>query len=627
MSAAGASVGDTTIVSDPVMMATAGATGKETIKPPKKKERHSKRRDGSKSRHHHHHRRRSSSSKGHQHKRSSSATATGAAAGEPKSKKRSKRSKSEGGGRRAGVAVASNIVAVPAAPPLFDDAPLVTDDNMAGYVDRVARSLIGVQSRLMKTATPNNQSKLVHESFLHFTIRSSNDEHIRFRPNALTLMLFASYANQDEAAKADNADQKVEKTAKRHALRAVDSKPFMFLDPSVGATSFFSHVEVLVDNVPINSSYLMGGLWLQYARVCEIFTNAERVRLRSNKDLNPAKMKDSEYQALREAVLPFSYGSWNTTTGRRVEANLRGAFPFEFKNQAAAAGDNLKEPNYTFPPNTTFDFRFHFHPDKFAAVFHPTIASNMTEYMNLSGDAPHHGVADYKNYDIAYTISQAFLEYEVIVLRPQQSIEYLEKMRAGSKATYRYDVVRGQHVTMPKDQSYVDVPFTIAPFARLLYVLFLPDWAVMSMPALRRPLSGFSSFPAKCTELSMLFAGQKPLITPSFERLGFTGEQHHSSQRTLFHYLTSNRVWPGTFDELFPPTSDIEPFNQMLYVDLRESMSNNAENLNVRCTFAAGSTSPSNRQIVVLSVHSTGEVQCSHAGSAGHYDWRWESKY
>jgi hypothetical protein len=29
----------------------------------------------------------------------------------------------------------------------------------------------------------------------------------------------------------------------------------------------------------------------------------------------------------------------------------------------------------------------------------------------------------------------------------------------------------------------------------------------------------------------------------------------------------------------------------------------------------------------VLSVHSTGEVTCRHSGGAGHYDWRWESKY
>jgi hypothetical protein len=158
--------------------------------------------------------------------------------------------------------------------------------------------------------------------------------------------------------------------------------------------------------------------------------------------------------------------------------------------------------------------------------------------------------------------------------------------------------------------------------------MFIPSWGVMPMPTYRRPLSGLSQFPKKCTKLSAVFAGQRSLITNEFERFGFPGEQHHSTQRILYHYLKNHRVWSGDFDELFPPTSDIEPFNQMLYVDLRDSMSDKAEPLHIQATFSeAPYTSPKDTHIVVLSVHSTGEVTCRHSGGAGHYDWRWESKY
>ena len=601
-------------VAGPVLMSTAGATGKEVVKAPTAKDRSSRH---GRRRHQHHQ---------HQHKRHRTVSSSGT----PRATK-PRRSKSTGG--NGGPTSASNVVLVPAAPPLFDDAPLVKDDNMAGYVDRQIRTVLGVEQRVIKMVNPFNQSKLTYEPYLHFKIRSSSDEHIRFRRNALTLLFFASYANPSAKAKEQGADQAKEESSKRHALRANKNLPFMWMDPSVGATGFFSHVEVLIDNVPVTSNQLMGGLWLQYARSCEVFSNKDNTRLKTHKELSVTDDLDKPWKrAIREAVAPFSYSAWNSTTGRRIEANLRGSFPFEFKNEAAASADNMKEPNYYFPPNTTFDFRFHFHPDKFAAVFHPTIAGNMAEYFEKRAAAegapadPAFGVGEFETKEIRYQIAQAFLEYESVVLRPEQKLKYLELMRKGVPAVYRYDVVRGQHVSLPSSQAYVDLPFTIAPYARLLFILFLPDWSVVSMPVLRRPLAALSRFPENCSKLSMLFAGQTPLITSEFERLGFTGEQHHSTQRVLYHYLKEHRVWSGDFEELFPGDSSTYPFNQMLYVDLRENMSSTAETLNMRMTFSE-KTSPADRQVVVLSVHSTGEVTCRHAGGPNHYDWRWESKY
>ena len=607
-------VGTTPQVSTPVVMTTAGATGKETVR--SRGETSKSKRKGE--RHRSHKRGRSASSIDEKHK---------------KTRSKSKRSKSSAPSSNvAGTTAATNIVVVPAAPPVYDDAPLVKEDNNAGYVDRKIRTILGVKSHTVNVVRQTNQAKLTHESFIQFTVRSSNDEHIRFRRDSLTLMFYASYKNQKDTAIASNlateAQKADENTAERHALRAQSGLPFMYIDPSVGASCFFSHVDVLINNVPINSSQMMGGLFLQYVRACQIFSNKNHTRLRSSNDINQAKIDDHEYEALREATVPFDYGAWNSTTGRRLEANLRGIFPFDFKNEAASSADNLKEPNYYFPPNTTFDFRFHFHPDKFAAIFHPEVAGNLTEYFQKHGTAAAgYGVGDILKYDLRYNIAAAFLEYDAVVLRPNQTIEFLELMRQ-RPSIYRYDVVRGQHVSMPSKQAYVDVPFTIAPYARLLYVMFVPDWGVMHMPQMRRPLSGFSQFPKNCTKLSMLYAGQKPLITNEFERLGFKGEQHHSTQRVLYHYLKNHHVWSGTFDELFPKSSNVEPLNQMFYVDLRDSMSDRSESLNIRCSFGEGDTgSPENVQIVVLSVHSTGEVTCRHGGGQGHYDWRWESKY
>ena len=574
------------VVGDTITVPTAGATGTEKVG-------HKRRKKG---RHHHHHHR--SSKRG---------------------KHRSDNKENED--PAAGVKANSNVVAVPAAPPLFDTHPMTTDENMAGFADRTARTVIGVKSRGSLVALPSNQNRLTHESFIHFRVQSSSEQHIRFRPDSLTLVFYATQANatQDNTKAATTVEG-----APRHALLARASKPFMWLDPSVMGTSFFSHVETHIDNVPVGSNGLLGNLFLQYTRVCEVFRPDPRPHLKTSADIKIADLGKSD--ALDAAVSAFDYGTWDSTVGVRIECRLRGQFPFDFKNEAAAASDNLQEPNYYFPPGTTFDFRFHYHPDKFAAVFHPKISENMEEYFTARGVDVGRGVSDYSPADIRFQIAEANLEYDVIELRHAQQMLYLEQMKTHT-ATYRYDVPRGQHVSLPAQQTYVDVAFTIPPWARIVYVMFLRDWATMFMPTYRRPLSGFSRYPENCNKMELVLGGQTRLITPHMDRLGYVGEQVQQGKRVIFNYFKARKWFPGTFDDLFPRSSAVQPFNQILLADLRDQMSDKAELLNVRASFTAGTSSPEHTQIVVISVHSTGEVTCRHGGGASHYDWRWEVKY
>lgn len=589
------------VLAEPVMMATAGATGKEKTAKRKKSSREKKSRN--------------KENRPPKHAKKSRRRRIGHHRGPKESHSRHGR----GGSKQS-----SNVVAVPPAPPLFDDAPLTQETNMAGFADTQARTVLGVANRTVKVGLPSNQNRLTHESFIHFKIRSTNEEHIRFRPDLLTLVIYATYKNKDgDSAKSQTA----ELTASRWALRARDQKPFMYLDPSVGATGFFYKVDTLIDNVPVGSNDCVGNLLLQYTRCCEVFHSKAKNYFRTSADLKVDMIKSLDGGALQAAVAPFHYGDWNSTRGVRIEAKLRGTFPFDFKNETAAAADNLREPNYYFPPGTTFDFRFHYHPDKFAAVFHPKIAESVDEYNALRGTDPGLGVSDYQELDIRYQIVEASLEYDVIQLRHAQQIEYLEKMRHNGLATYRYDVPRGQHVSLPAKQTYVDLPFTIAPWARMMYVMFLKDWATFSMPNTRRPLSGWSVFPEGCTSLKLVYGGDADLITSHLDRLGYPGEQIQHGKRVLYNYVTHHRFFNGKFEDLFPADAGTVPLNQVLVADLREQMSSRAETLNVRCSFSDGKTSPENTQVVVLTVHSTGEVTCSHGGGSSHYDWRWEVKY
>ena len=165
------------------------------------------------------------------------------------------------------------------------------------------------------------------------------------------------------------------------------------------------------------------------------------------------------------------------------------------------------------------------------------------------------------------------------------------------------------------------------PFARLVAIMFMPDWAVFPMAGLNRPLAGFSTYPAHCTKMSVTLGAGPPLLTEAFERFGFPGEQHQLSKHFLYSYNTSHHVTRDSFDDFFSPDSGDTALNQILWFNLRDRMSDKAELLNLKCEFSGGVPSPERIQVVVFSVHPTGQVTCQHAGGEGYFDWRWDMKF
>lgn len=572
-------LGDTPkVVKEPVLLATAGALGTEKAGVRKKKK--------------------------HSHR----------------SHKRHKKEKQDRGGKR--TTKNSAIVVVPPAPPVFDSAPLTEQSNLAGFVDSQIRSMLGVNSKTLKAVNPLHQQQLTTESYISFHIKSTRDEYIRFKPDSLSIVLYGSYKNP--VAIPDGTDPKTEAGAKRHSLRSKKGLPFMFMDPSVMATGLFSRVETLIDNVPVNSNSSLGNLLLQYTRACDVFRHDAKGHLKKKSEMTyPTENTDPPLTfSMEKGCSAFDYFTWNNPRGNRITANLRGIFPFDCKNTTVASIENLKEPNYYFPPDTNFEFRLHYHPNKFASIFHPDLANGISEYFNPDAD-----VSSSADQEIAYVIQEATLEYESVVLKPESHRIYLERFRAGGSAVYHYDVVRCQHVGLLQDVSTTDTVFTIMPFARLLYIMFMPDWAVLPMAGLNRPLSGFSRFPLGCTRMSVTLGAGPPLLTEAFERLGFPGECHQLSKHFLYNHFVSHHVTPDSFDDFFPADSEDIPLNQCIWVNLRDRMSDKAELLNIKCDFGGGKTSPARMQVVVMSVHPTGQVTCTHAGGEGNFDWRWEMKY
>jgi len=506
------------------------------------------------------------------------------------------------------------------APPVFSTAPLTAKENLAGRVDRYLREPLGVKRRETKTAKPYHQVNFTTEPTITFEIRSNKNEFIRFHEDSLSLVYYASYLNQARvqgpAAAAPGVTD--EQRAQRHSLRADQGLPHMFMDPSVMGTGFFHKVEVLVDNVPCTSNSDLNSLMLHYTRCSRIFCEkppAPYFATETDFDLaNPGP-------AMRLGMEPFSANAWNSTEGYRMPVHLEGIFPFDLKNRTLESIDRRQEPHLYFPPDTCITIKLHAHRTKFESIFHPEIANNLNQYWNRAAV-----VNNFDALELRFTILDALMSYESIQLHPAHHVELMGAYKNGGVARYDYDRACGQYCPLLADHTITENRFQIDPFARLLYILFLPDYATFNIDALRRPLSGLTRFPQGCTNMTVSFASEENLIHERLENFGVRGRRVEASKRIYWEQLRNTRITQASFEQMFPKSADSYSVIQALVMDLRNNSSQKVESLVVRMEFAGQNRSPANQQIVVLSVHPTGQLQSHMDPTTGRWIWNFGTR-
>ena len=495
--------------------------------------------------------------------------------------------------------------------PAFTDAPRAPAENLAGKPDLLQRSDLDVKKVTQKHATPYHTGDLNTESFLHFVIHSNSQEWIRFNRNSLSMVVFFQYKNANYQA---GGDPNTENGNEWHATNASQNKPNIFCDPDVMGSGFFNRVEVVINNVPVPTNSGIADMFLHYCRSNRVF-NAH------NKD--PHFVFDTNFkmdaaninsEVMKAATRAFSHGDWNSRVGVRIPIFLDGIFPFDLKSDIVQSLEAKKQEKLYFVPNTALEVKLYYQRTKMEAIWH----SEMTSTRYFSGTE-----AVNPPVQMRMGIQSAALEYESVELHPAQHIELLKSFSSNKFAYYQYDIPRGQHQSLTHGASITDNSFQIMPFARLIIILFLKDWSCFPMENKRRPLSGWSQFPANCTKLRLAYAGEPYLITESFNRFGIAGEQNHLSKKTYYEYMLKNRFTSLPFEAFFPKDPKVKSLVQGFVIDVRNHMSKQTKLLHINCEFAGANTSPADTQIAVISVHPNGEARCRNVGT-GLYDWEWE---
>lgn len=490
--------------------------------------------------------------------------------------------------------------------------PNIPGFNLAGRPDSLLKTDKGFKKHEVKTTGPYHTSNINSESYLHFLVASNKNEWVRFNSESLTLSLYGTYDNPNILV-AGAAGATAERMAASHALRSLSGLPEIYIDPSVMGAGFFYRVDVSVNNVPVPTNSGLGGLLMQYVRCCRVFNDKPGPHFATTKDNRySADGRNHHNPAMVKGSIPFDYVTYNSSTGTRIPVYLDGIFPFDFKNRTLEAVDGRKEPNLFFPPDTTIEFKFHLHRDKIASIFHERVT--MANYFTQDAIERPGG-------NLKLSFVDAVLQYESVELKASEHVKAMKQYEDGGSGIYEYDIPRGQHQALTAGQSYTENNFQIMPFARLVYILFLPDHATFMMENTRRPLSGLSRFPARCTKLQLSFAGEESLITRNFENFGFPGEDHQISKKIYYEYLKANKMVGDSYDELFPRENGVTSLIQVFVVDLKSYYSDKTEILSVKCEFSGGQTSPANTQIACMTVHPNGKAICKSGGTP--FNWIW----
>lgn len=501
---------------------------------------------------------------------------------------------------------------------VYSDAPRTEAKNLAGRPDSLIRSEYKVRKNLVKTSGPFHQSQnLGVEPYLHFVITSNRNEWMQLKADSLSIVVYGTMLNA--AFDAGGATPQIR--AQRHSLRARDGVPRMFVDPSVQMTGLVSHVDVTIDNVPVPTNSAIQDLMLQYVRFNRVFCKNPGPTIALTSDVSFTDTGANMKSPMADAVAPFDYKLWNSREGQRSTIFLDGVFPFSTKNRTLEDIENIKAENLWLPPDTTVDIRVHLHRSKLEAIFHSGINS-MEEYFN-----PNH-VTNAPAEEPQLTIESATLEYEVVELLQQDHVQCLKDYQSGGRGSYRYDIPRGQHQSLAAGTSYTENIFQIMPFAKLVYIAFLPDWATIVMEGKRKPISGFSKFPHHASKIEVSFASE-PLVVKEFENFGDRSSTHEATKKIYYQYAKKMGATGHFFKHYFPrhvpdPGAGGQPGDesliQVFVFELSNLLSAKSELLKVSCTFGGAHMSPAQMQVVVISVHPNGEARCQRIGEDR---WEW----
>lgn len=483
--------------------------------------------------------------------------------------------------------------------------------NLAGRPGRLKDSDgNGIKALTKKVSRPVSMSTINTDSEWTFRIQSNKNEFIRFFTNSLTVAMYSTYANTQIV----QASALAERRALRHSTQSQTGHPKIWFDPTLQGTSLIKSVRVTINGVPVQSNNFLDPHLLHYVRCARIFNSKpDLILARQDQMAYVIDNKAALSPVMKLATKAFEHIDWEKDRSNRVPIYLDGIFPFDFRNRTIESIDEDPEAPLYLPPDSKIEIVVELHRSKTFGVFH----DKCNDWGEISGTT---AIADAPTF--AITFRDVLLEYESCELSKKEHDEVIKQYRSGHEGKYDYDIVRSQNQVLDPGVAYCIKWFQIMPHCRLIYLLFLKGSSIFPQPNSRRPLNAFSMFPVNCSNIKLAFAGEENLITENLENFGYYDSHADISKKMFYDYLTSKRMYVGPFEDFFSNEADQASIIQIFPLDLKHLDSPKTERLTLELFFSKGQNSPTDVQILCLSVHPNGRAICS--ADKGVNDWTWD---
>ena len=492
--------------------------------------------------------------------------------------------------------------------PALRETPKPPSNNLAGIPELQLRSALGVRKTTKKScrAMPFQESNA--SNCLHFALETGAYEWVHLSKDAVSMLLYTNYPHTPQ--QGGTPEQQADTWSTRRG------RPNIMFDPDVGARSFFTRADVIINNVLVPTNNSLNQIFTTFPRYQAIFEpedpKCRKPHFKKLSDWNYTNVNTEP--AMLEATKFFAHSNYNDTQHIRVQVPLDGIFPFDTKAAIHQAIEGVQPQVLYLPPSTKIELKLYFHQQKTEALFHNEVAAN--NYFNLTVAANAWNV-----HTLRMTMEQAVMEYTAIELFPEQHTEQMKLYRGERIGFWDYDIARAQHQSILSGTSYAEATFQIHPYCRSMLIAFQPDHAVLVQPHKKRPLSGWSTFPTGCTKITCEYANTE--LGNDLIRFGVKGINSELSMSQYYNYLKELRLAENfSFNDLFPRSKDETSLVQYLVFDVRHLIARTMQTLRIGMEFNGDTTSPANHQVVCLSFHPNGRAEIQNHSNEG-TEWQW----
>ena len=426
---------------------------------------------------------------------------------------------------------------------------------------------------------------------LTFQLDTMEDEAVRFSENCIFMKYRLRYPNPD-AAKADALPTTPRYIYLNGHTTNVGTDQNVHLNPLIGPASYFTSMEVKIDNQDINERTKLENFDLLYTAWDKIFMTKEDYKKTYMEDrlmISSEVENQLGTEIWKEAAKNTDFGG--TTEGQAKSIlqrfNLHGTFPLSPFSNVLSALRKKENTRGWFSPLSSFTYRLTKRQPVDEAVER---VGGYNDNQYFTGDMP----ATVRWIDLELVIDDIRILYESVKLKE------LPKTRT-TLGTFNVDVPLVVMSHLPAGQTQTVTKLQIPAGTKAVMIGFPVEDQLYFNKTSKKFLRSGVIFPPDLKELRIDLANKEDLVFKNgFTNLGIDANADDLTCRTYYEELVRQKLYDGPLDSLFTRNAvKSTRYNSVIVLNLLSSHIKEAQPMTITAQFGP-KLSPQKTKILIF---------------------------